>query len=301
MLKEMYKMVTPWIKGNKIQIFKNRAIGKLANVMYPIYCKVNSITEKKNKDSNVIVSLTTYPARINMVCSCLNSILRQTVQPRNVILWLADSQFPNGIEDVPINILDLQKYGLTIRFCEDLRSYKKIFYTAKEYKNSIIVTADDDTLYPEDWLENLLKEHEVYPNCVVCYRAHEIKSEENKLLSYIEWNKLSEDIKGPSMKLLAIGVGGILYPPKFFEDVIFDSDIIMKLAATTDDLWLKIIAVKKKIPTVKVFDNSKEWFTIQSTQETSLKKVNVETRNGNDIAIKKLMEHYKIDVNDFID
>lgn len=297
----MYKMVTPWIKGNKIQIFKNRAIGKLANVMYPIYCKVNSITEKKNKDSNVIVSLTTYPARINMVCSCLNSILRQTVQPRNVILWLADSQFPNGIEDVPINILDLQKYGLTIRFCEDLRSYKKIFYTAKEYKNSIIVTADDDTLYPEDWLENLLKEHEVYPNCVVCYRAHEIKSEENKLLSYIEWNKLSEDIKGPSMKLLAIGVGGILYPPKFFEDVIFDSDIIMKLAATTDDLWLKIIAVKKKIPTVKVFDNSKEWFTIQSTQETSLKKVNVETRNGNDIAIKKLMEHYKIDVNDFID
>ena len=41
----------------------------------------------------------------------------------------------------------------------------------------MIVTADDDTLYPEDWLKNLINVHNNYPNCVVCYRAHEITKE----------------------------------------------------------------------------------------------------------------------------
>lgn len=300
MLREIYTMVTPWAKANKMQILKNRIIGRVTNCIYPVYCKINEISIKNRKEANVIISLTTYPARINVVYTCLNSILRQTIKPKNVILWLANSQFPQGLQDVPKNILSLQEKGLTIKFCNDLKSYKKIYYTAKEYKNMTIVTADDDTLYPEDWLENLIKEHILYPNCIICYRAHELKIDKNELLPYNEWNKLSEDIKGPSMKLVPIGVGGILYPSNFFEEKMLDSEIFMKLAPTTDDLWLKILAVKKGVETVKVFSNSKEWFTVKSTQQTSLKLLNVEASNGNDTAFEKLMKYYNIDVKDFI-
>ena len=70
-----------------------------------------------------IVSVTTFPARINDVWISLDILLRQTVKPDEVILWLAEEQFPD--KKLPQNLLNLQERGLTIRYCHDLRSHKK--------------------------------------------------------------------------------------------------------------------------------------------------------------------------------
>ncbi|WP_066717472.1 hypothetical protein [Clostridium sp. Marseille-P299] len=301
MLDKLYGLVTPWAISNKKQILKNRIIGRLANYTYPVYCKYNRIqkTVTEKKKIKIVVSLTTYPLRLKEVYYCLNSLIRQTKRADIIILWLAEEQFPNRERDVPNEIKNLKQYGLDIRFCKDLRSYKKIFYTAQDYKDSIIITADDDVLYPEYWIEKLYNTYREYPECVVCFRAHEMLFDKGTILPYRKWNGMAKNVKGPSLNLMPVGVGGVLYPPYYFSNVEFNDTMIMKLAPTTDDIWLKVIGIINNYSVVKVDKNSKEWFTIKGTQRISLKSYNVDTTNANDEALKKFFEYYGLDFKKF--
>lgn len=301
MLKFLYKFVTPWAIASKSQILKNRILGRIANYLYPTYCKIVNIENVKHStgritNEQVIISLTSFPARIDKVYLCIQSILRQLQPADKVILWLADSQFQDR-DGIPDNLKCLEDKGLEIRFCDDLRSYKKIFYTAKEYSDSIIVTIDDDTLYPEDWLERMLIRHMQYKDCVVCYRAHRITFIDNNVAPYKQWIGMSPGELGPSMELVPIGVGGVLYPRHYFDGIDIDVSIIRKLCPTTDDLWLKVIGIKRGYKAIKVDANSKEWFTILNSQDNSLVSVNV-SENVNDESLRRLIDYYEIDIGD---
>ncbi|MCR5090216.1 MAG: glycosyltransferase [Oscillospiraceae bacterium] len=294
MLDELYKLSTPWAKANKWQILVNRLTGVLANIVYPIYCKIKPLhIPEESRNPYIIVSLTTFPARVDKVSLCMNSILRQKKSPDMVVLWLAKTQFPNKNE-LPLELRNLESHGLTIRYCDDLRSYKKVFYTAQEFPDSVIITADDDTLYPESWLQGLIEEHKRYQDCVICYRAHKIVIDDGKVAPYDKWYSQSPGIKGPDKMLVPIGVGGVLYPAGFFSGVNFDIETIRRLCPTADDLWLKAIGLKKGYSVVKVNSYSKEWFTIKDSQKASLMQTNV-CQNQNDVAMDNLSHYYQID------
>lgn len=304
MLKELYKMATPWAKANKLQIQKNRVLGGIANVAYPIYCsahkladvslKENAATEKRVRE-NVIISLTSYPARIESVNLCVESLLRQSYKADHVILWLSREQFPHEVNELPSALCNLRKKGLTIRFVDgDDRSYKKFIYAAREYTDSVIVTADDDALYPEDWLAKLVQTYKENPECVSCYRAHYITMDNGKVRKYGEWIGMSPDIKGPNMRLIPIGVGGVLYPPQFFKKEGCNIGLIKEICPSTDDLWLKAMGVLNGYSVVKVVPNSIEWFTLKGSQKTALAKTNAGSASKNDEAWGKLDEMFSL-------
>ncbi len=54
--------------------------------------------------------------------------------------------------------------GLTIDWCEDIKSYKKLIPTLKKYPDAIIVTADDDLIYDNKWLEQLYNAAQIFEN-----------------------------------------------------------------------------------------------------------------------------------------
>ena len=245
MLNLFYRGVTPWAVANRSQICINRILGRLANCAYPVYCKTSKIQPKASSaydlcKNRVIISLTSFPARIDKVYLCINSLLRQSVRADKIVLWLADTQFPNG-SGIPESLKRLVGENFEIRFCDDLRSYKKIFYSAQQFKDDIIITVDDDTLYPEDWLLNLINTYIKYPNCVCCYRAHKIVLKSGKIAPYSEWIGLSPNEAGPDSFLVPIGVGGVLYPPTFFDNVEFDFEKIKELCPTSlaKSNWIK--------------------------------------------------------------
>ena len=301
MLEQLYKLITPWVLSNRFQITKNRIIGRLANYIYPIYCFLIPIRNKyKSNNDKIIVSLTSFPARINQLHLCINSILRQSRPADEVILWLANTQF-EGKNSLPTKLLNLEKRGLKIRFCDDLRSYKKIYYTAQQYTDKTIITADDDTLYPEYWIEEMVNTARKYPECVICYRAHKMITKGKYFSPYKEWKGLSKDIKGPDMFLMPTGVGGVLYPPHYFECVDFDYEQIKRICPTADDLWLRIIGIKKGYKVVKVYKNSKEWFTLKNSQNESLFSINTQGEFLNDKALKNLIDYYEVDLTKFGD
>ena len=171
MLNELYHFATPWAKATKRQINVNRMLGVAANALYPIYCAWSPLPKQRTtQGERMVVSLTTFPLRIGKVHLTIQSILRQSRPADRILLWLSKEEFPEEAQ-LPANLLRLKEKGLDIRFCDNIRSFKKVFYTAQEFENDVIVTADDDALYPENWLEGLWDTHEKYLGCVCLPRA----------------------------------------------------------------------------------------------------------------------------------
>ena len=154
---------------------------KLDCLLENIYIRVERIPKcginKEHREEKVIVSLTSFPARIDRAYYAIKSLMLQSYKADKIILWLAESQFPS--RQIPKRLQMLTEHGLTIRWCDDLRSHKKYFYALQGQKNNeLVITYDDDIIYENDSIEKLIKVHEQYPDCIVCIRAHEIMLDE---------------------------------------------------------------------------------------------------------------------------
>ena len=138
-------------------------------------------------------------------------------------------------------MLKYQKYGIEYRFDEEenLMPHKKYFYAMQEYPDAVIVTADDDIIYPRNWLESLYRSYKMYPNSVSARRVHYIKIKGKEFAPYDHWEDQCRRIKQPSMRLIATGNSGVLYPPHCFDKKAFDIDAIKKTCLRADDIWLK--------------------------------------------------------------
>ena len=126
------------------------------------------------RNPQIIVSLTSFPDRIPFIYKTISSLLNQTLKPDMVILWLAKEQFPQLENNLPDELLELKKYGLTIKWCNNIRSYKKLVPAIKEYPNDIIITADDDIYYDKTLIELLYKSYEKEPQYIHCHRCTKI-------------------------------------------------------------------------------------------------------------------------------
>jgi len=137
----------------------------------------------------LVVSVTSFPARIGLLAQSLESVYAQSRKPDRVVLWLARDQFPGGQEDLPQSLVDLIAQGkLELFWCSDLRGHKKYLGSFRKYPDGLIVTVDDDLIYPRDMLECLWKSYLLYPNAVSALRTHlMLLSESGKILPYQSW------------------------------------------------------------------------------------------------------------------
>ena len=240
---------------------------------------------------NLIVSLTSYPARIGTVHQTIESILNQSMKADKVILWLAPEQFPNKEQDLPQELLELTKRGLTIDWYHDIRPYKKLIPTLIKHPNNIIITVDDDVLYDKKCIETLYQSHIKHKNSVICHRGHYILCDKNKnILPYKKWRH-DCNFKKPTYNILQTGVGAVLYPPNCFYKDILNEKLFMDLTYDADDLWFWTMALLKgtKIYVAKNKINKINY--IDGTQETALWHQNVDN-SGNDKKLQKLIKHY---------
>lgn len=207
----------------------------------------------------LIVSLTSYPARIHLVLKVLESLYAQTMQPDRILLWLAEEQFPNREADLPPKLVDDSKEGkFVLRWCsEDLGSHKKYFYAMQEFSNDLILTVDDDTLYHPQTVQTLYHSYLKFPQAVSALRTSLcLFDNKGELLPYSLWPSFYKKVVGkPTMQLAAIGKGGVLYPPHLLDARAFDKDLMLKLCASYpvpsgDDLWLKMHEALCGIPVV---------------------------------------------------
>lgn len=243
-------------------------------------------------ENKIVVSLTSFPGRISKVWLTLNSIEHQTIVPSKICLYLSNEEFPQGYASLPSRLKRYVDRGLEIIFVKDnLRSHLKYFYAFQTFKESYIVTVDDDLYYPKDTIERLLKLNNKFPASICANMSNEIVYEEGCFLSYLKWKKAAPF---SSCKFnLALGVGGVLYPPTSRPVQLFQKTKIRSLAYYADDLWLKAIQIINDIE-VAVGKSFPHPMVIPSTQKISLKKINSQNDILNDEQWEKLNKHFDL-------
>ena len=240
---------------------------------------------------DIIVSLTSYPARINAVPETIKSILAQSFKPGKLVLWLAEEQFPGKEKDLPPDLVQLKSRGLSIEWCEDIRSYKKLIPSLRKYPGKIIVTADDDIIYGKNWLAQLVISHIQEPDAIVCHRAHRVSLDESRNFSpYKRWPKEVKD-ENPSLGYLFTGCGGVLYPPGSLHESVQDRNAFSSICPNGDDLWFWGMALLKGTKIQIVKDSSFELDFVPGTQTTALWINNVQD-GGNDAMLQELNARY---------
>lgn len=207
---------------------------------------------QRESQKEIIVSLTSYPARIASVAAVIASLDDQTRKPDRIVLYLAKNQFPQKEGELPSDLLDLVRSGKTeIRWVDDdLGPHKKYFYALQEFDDALVVTIDDDLVYPREMIDNLYTTHLRHPDTIPAVRAHLITyNEKGRCKPYRQWVMEFGGLQQtPAMRLLATGGAGALYPTALFRDYEFDAASLQTYAPRADDLWLKAIEVELGIP-----------------------------------------------------
>lgn len=184
----------------------------------------------------LVVTLTSYPPRFPTLGATIRSLLDQTVRADRTILWLAEGDLPR----LPAEVAALTDFGLEIRTCADLRSYKKLIPALRAFPGAWFATADDDVYYPPDWLEGLVRQARGGGRTVIAARAHLARLDPSgRLAPYLDWEMDTRHQRAPSAdtRIFPTGVGGVLYPPDAFADAVTDETAFMDLCPHGDDIW----------------------------------------------------------------
>jgi hypothetical protein len=240
------------------------------------------LSAKNENKCQYIVTLTSYGKRIKSTAPyTICSLLNQTVLPDRIILWLAEGTV------IPPILKDLTKKGVEIKFCEDLKSYKKLIPALKQFPDDVLITADDDVYYPENWFEQLKNAYSNDNTKIYAHRMHEISFDEQKnMMPYRKWRHAATRGRGV---LFPTGIGGILYPPRSLDEDCCKIEEFMNLAPHGDDIWFWAMA-KLKGTEYGLVNNGCTYFADIAPFNDGLFMKNV--KEGNDRQIKNVINRF---------
>ena len=258
-----------------------------------LHDKTLGITAERYTDRDIIVSLTSYGRRIHEVALTIESLMQQTMKANRIVLWLQDN-----LENCPLpQALGIQqKRGLEVKFCKDIKSYKKLIPQLKESPEDVIITVDDDLLFDYDVLEHLITAYRQQPGMIhSCRLRRMLFDDRGHLLPYKQWEKCGLN-EGTDRHYFITGGGGTLYPPHCLDDEVFNDDVFLDICPDADDIWFTAMALKKGTPINKVFtrnDHGEDFIMNNHPLEQGLSVINV-GKSGNDRQLQAVFSKYAL-------
>lgn len=277
--------------------YKKKLATKFWNIYYTV-APARNLNKVNDRKVPIIISLTSYPARFKTLHLVIKSLLNQDMQPNKVVLYLDKTVTLN---ELPTNVLKLQKKGLVIRnICEDIKPHKKYFYAMQEYPDAAIITVDDDVIYTKDTVSSLYKSYLKNPNSVSARRVHQISRGLNgESMPYNTWDEEVKTLKTGDKNAFSVGVGGVLYPPKIFDfsKPYLQSATIIQQCLKADDIWLAFIERANNISVCYVPNKHPHPYEIldSTLKKTALRNQNV-FESQNDLYIKNCRNYFRFDL-----
>lgn len=300
-LKSLYDVIDEWYLNDRIMRVEMFRYFIKENKLHNMFLQGSGINTEEHREQKIIVSLTSYSKRLPRTYWTIESIFEQSIKADRVILYLDEG------EQIPKRLLDMQNRGLEIQIRpENISVHKKYYYAIKENPDSLIITIDDDCIYSLKMIQELYSTYQKFPNCVVALRGHRILFDEvGKIKNYMDWEWEYQKENCPSIQIIATGGAGALYPPGLMEEeYLFQTELIQTLSPTADDLWLKTMQVLKGTKVVlcdwKIEKERINFDVLLNEQTGSLQAENVH-QNMNNVYMKRLMEHFKLTKDNFID
>lgn len=241
----------------------------------------------------LVVTLTSYGRRASKtVPHVLSSLLVQTKRPDRIVLWLDDVNFSSSC--LPKRLADMRdNYGIEVRFCEDIRSYKKLIPTLQLCPEDILVTVDDDLLYKRRLLEELYKAHLETPDMRLCSLAHEPVIVDGVFAPYRKWkhNVMRHSIN----QVFPLGGAGTLYPPHSLHTDVTNKSLFMNLAPQADDVWFWAMGELAGTKT-RLIDFGYPFYQVDLLYQLLHKDASLMASNlhedNNDRQIRNVVKHY---------
>lgn len=266
-----------------------------AAVRVPLLGAVNRVSRRALVDehASTVVSLTSYGTRLKTVHLTIESIGRGRVRPGRIVLWVDPGVV---VEELPPVLLRMRERGLEIGSSPALYGpHTKYFpYVMSEAPHdALLVTADDDSLYPSHWLA-ALQEGQAGTDDVVCFRAHRVRFEaDGELAPYNSWGPVTDT--APSPLNFATGVSGVAYPPAFLNELHELGDAFTGTCPKADDVWLHFAAVSRGRRIRQLGPRPRKFPEVMRTQATALHRENT-ARTANDVQIAATYSTEVLDV-----
>lgn len=243
----------------------------------------------------VIVSFTSYPARIGAAHRVVRSLFAQTFLPDKVLLYLSSDEFPGGENDLPKELLSCCGFDFEIRWVSgNMKSHKKYLYAVRDFPDALVITVDDDIECRNTLVGELVEGHRRFPHAVIGIRCHIITFDDSgKVLPYRRWvwesgDKCPATLNRPSVRLFSTSGSGMLLPPGSLPQAAFDERAIRETCLNADDIWLKVMTTVAGWPTVSL-PGRQDVHMIEGTQVQTLWSQNA--RGGNDRAFEAIREY----------
>ena len=248
-----------------------------------------------NDQPKIIVSLTSFPAAIPYAVQAIRSVLEGTLLPDKLVLYLDTDKFPGEVLPPELETLKAESSIFEVRFDPaEIRSYKKLIPTLRDFPDDIIVTIDDDIRYHANLLRDLVAMHKRVPDAIVAHRVRKVKPD----APYSKWRKYKwYDFIFKRLHfnhyVMQTGVGGVLYPPHSLDEKMLDPSLFMALAPTVDDVWFWAAAVSKGTYVVPLPNGRRTAKGVGKPREFSLMSVNLNPKDDkNRKAFDKIMEEF---------
>lgn len=248
------------------------------------------INKEETRSTKIILSLTTYNKRYETIYLTLKSLLLQTVKPDRIIVWLDDDIPANKITE---EMLSFKEYGIEYRHTNlNLKPHNKYYHAMLAFPEDIIITVDDDIIYPPNMIEVLMNTYIKYPHSVCARRVHLMTFDsKGNLKKYNDWKYEYRRLKTPSYLLCATGVAGVLYPPHILPKEAFIINDIKNYCLNADDIWLKVMEAKNEIKVVWAKNHLVLPQITKDSQKCALSEENV-ICDKNDRYIQNLQKKY---------
>lgn len=203
-------------------------------------------------NGKMIISLTSFPARLPQIGKCLQSLIDQLELGDRLVLWLGNEKFPNRMADVPTNIRALSTDAggpVEIRFTHDMKSFTKLLPALKTFPDDCIITVDDDTIYKPGTIALLKAAHRQNGTAIFAHGVSDVYRIGNR------WKRTTGTFgfrRSPIHMRMPLGVCGVLYPPHSLHPQVHEELLFQKLTASNDDIWFWYCAVKQGTPVLRV-------------------------------------------------
>ncbi|WP_156002776.1 MULTISPECIES: glycosyltransferase family A protein [unclassified Thioalkalivibrio] len=176
----------------------------------------------------------------------LQSLKAQTVQPDLILVNLSSTAYlaDDGVNDRP-EWLDGD--NVLVNWVPNTGPYRKLLPAVEiAESDDLILTADDDILYGENWVERLGELAGKYKGHIVSGRARCIKrSLTGGWQNYQLWKLVAEPMCG--FEILPTGGAGAVYRKGLLDLDFLMDPMFADLAPTTDDLWFRAASMRKDV------------------------------------------------------
>ncbi len=241
--------------------------------------------------ADITVSLSTIPSRIEKIYPALKSLMDQTMPPRRIYLAIPPFSIrekkayliPEALRNcTAIQIIDARKdWGPATKLIPALCH-------PSTKPDDIILTADDDNIYPEEFVETFWRYSQKLPNAALSLRGAPM----SKSLRWKDCRAFKGTaISQPAAVEIITGCGGILVKSKFFAADFFDYDQAPAQAFFVDDIWVSGNLAKNGIPRYVIpFRGSYVYLTSLTTLSGPALDKGENRGGGNDDAV---MDHFR--------